>query len=119
MSMRFHVISSDQRKILTLLLIVEDLDKDKDGDNINFIKIYDRPMYAAKMNGKPYSVMRDGYPGEEEHYFEIKYPANASTALVPHKHESPDDYSDDDFFEINNLSASFQQLMSNYTFLLR
>jgi len=75
-------MSSDQRKILTLLLIVEDLDKDKDGDNINFIKIYDRPMYAAKMNGKPYSVMRDGYPGEEEHYFEIKYPANASTALV-------------------------------------
>lgn len=73
-------------------------DLDKDGDNINFIKIYDRPMYAAKMNGKPYSVMRDGYPGEEEHYFEIKYPANASTALVPHKHESPDDYSDDDFF---------------------
>lgn len=94
-------------------------DLDKDGDNINFIKVYDRPMYAARMNGKPFSVMRDGYPGEEEHYFEIKYPVNESAALAPHKHESPDNYFDDDFFEINNQSASFQQLMSNYTFLLR
>ncbi len=101
----------------TTLNIVKDLDKD--GDNIDFVKVYDRPMYTARMNGKPVSVMRDGYPGEEEHYFEIKYPANASAALEPHKHESPDDYSDDDFFEINNQSASFQQLMSNYTFLLR
>jgi hypothetical protein len=40
-------------------------------------------------------------------------------AVAPHKHVSPDDYSDDDFFEINNQSAAFQKLMNNYTFVLR
>jgi len=91
---------------------------DKDGDYIDFINVYGRPMYAARMQGKPYSVMRDGYPGQGEQYFEIEYPVNASAAVAPHKHESPDDYSDDDFFEINNQSVAFQQLMNNYTFVL-
>ena len=94
-------------------------DLDKDGDNINFVNIYGRPLYQAKMNGKPISVMRRGYPGQEEQYFEVKYPANASAEVAPHKHESPVEYFDDDFFEIYNKSTSFQQLMSNYTFLLR
>mmetsp|Transcript_29222 Transcript_29222/g.47377 ORF Transcript_29222/g.47377 Transcript_29222/m.47377 type:complete len:174 (-) Transcript_29222:136-657(-) len=71
------------------------------------------------MNGKPISVMRRGYPGQEEQYFEVKYPVNASAEVAPHKHESPVEYFDDDFFEIYNKSTSFQQLMSNYTFLLR
>eukprot|EP00986_Skeletonema_menzelii_P019098 scaffold27063_cov200-Skeletonema_menzelii.AAC.2 len=101
----------------TTLKIVKDLDKD--GDNINFVNIYGRPLYQAKMNGKPISVMRRGYPGQEEQYFEVKYPANASAEVAPHKHESPVEYFDDDFFEIYNKSTSFQQLMSNYTFLLR
>jgi len=94
-------------------------DLDKDGDNIDFVNVYGRPMYAARMQGKPYSVMRDGYPGKEEKYFEIEYPMNVSAAVAPHKHESPDDYSDDDFFEVNSQSAAFLQLMNNYTFLLR
>jgi hypothetical protein len=100
----------------TTFSIVKDLDTDD--NNIDFINVYGRPMYAARMQGKPYSVMRDGYPGQEEQYFEIEYPVNASAAVGPHKHKSPDDYSDDDFFEINNQSAAFRQLMNNYTFLL-
>jgi hypothetical protein len=94
-------------------------DLDKDGDNIDFVNVYGRPMYAARMQGKPFSVMRYGYPGSEEQFFEVDYPVNASATVEPHKHKSPDDYSDDDFFEINNQSVAFQQLMRNYTFLLR
>ena len=101
----------------TTLQIVKDLDKD--GDNINFVSVYGSPIYSAKMEGVPYGVMRDGFPGEEDKYFEVVHPENASVAVGPHKHTSPDDYSDDDFFEINNKSTAFQKLMTNYTFLLR
>lgn len=101
----------------TTFSIVKDLDKD--GDNIDFVNVYGRPMYAARMQGKPFSVMRYGYPGSEEQFFEVDYPVNASATVEPHEHKSPDDYSDDDFFEINNQSVAFQQLMHNYTFLLR
>ena len=71
------------------------------------------------MQGKPFGVMRDGYPGKEGNYFEVEYPANASEIVAPHNHINPDDYGDDDFFEINNASEAFQELMKNYTFLLR
>jgi len=101
----------------TTLSVVKDLDQDD--DSINFVAVYGRPMYKRRMQGKPYSLMRDGYPGEKEQYFKVEYPANASAAVAPHKHNNPDNYEDDDFFEINNKSAAFQQLMKNYTFLLR
>ena len=111
-----EVIRSEKDRNTTLK-IVKDLDKD--GDNIDFVSLYGHPMYVANMKGKPYSVMRDGYPGESDQYFEVEYPVNTSIAVAPHKHESPDDYQDDDFFEINNKSVAFQQLVTNYTFLLR
>eukprot|EP00984_Skeletonema_dohrnii_P010533 scaffold4109_cov101-Skeletonema_dohrnii-CCMP3373.AAC.2 len=101
----------------TTLNIVKDLDQD--GDSITFVSVYGRPIYSAKMQGKPYSLMRDGYPGQEEQYFAVEYPVNASVAVAPHKHNEPDQYDDDDFFEINNQSVAFQTLMKNYTFLLR
>jgi hypothetical protein len=101
----------------TTLSVVKDLDQD--GDSIDFVAVYGRPMYKTRMQGKPYSLMRDGYPGEEEQYFKVEYPANASATVAPHKHKNPDSNEDDDFFQINNQSAAFQQLMKNYTFLLR
>eukprot|EP00984_Skeletonema_dohrnii_P035952 scaffold36362_cov155-Skeletonema_dohrnii-CCMP3373.AAC.6 len=111
-----EVIRSEKDRNTTLK-IVKDLDKDS--DNIDFVSVYGHPMYAARMKGKPYSVMRDGYPGESDQYFEVEYPVNASMAVAPHKHESLDEYQDDDFFEINNKSLAFQKLVTNYTFLLR
>lgn len=94
-------------------------DNDQDGDSINFVNVYGRPMYYARMSGKPYSLMRDGYPGTADKYFEVEYPAGASGTVAPHKHNNPDDYSDDDFFEIMNEKVAFQELMKNYTFVLR
>ena len=76
-------------------------------------------MYTARMQGKPYGLMRHGYPGEEERYFEVDSPVNASVIVPPHKHPNPDDFSDDDFFQINNKSVAFQNLLKNYTFVLR
>jgi hypothetical protein len=101
----------------TTLTIVKD--NDQDGDSINFVNVYGRPMYYARMSGKPYSLMRDGYPGTADKYFEVEYPAGVSGTVAPHKHNNPDDYSDDDFFEIMNEKVAFQELMKNYTFVLR
>ena len=101
----------------TTLAVVKDYDKD--GDSIDFVAVYGRPMYSVMMQGKPYSLMRDGYPGQEEKYFTVDYPVIASVTIAPHKHNNPDRYDDDDFFEISNQSVAFQQLMKNYTFLLR
>ena len=110
-----NTIRSEKDSNITLNIVK---DPDKDGDNIDFVNVYGRPMYATRMQGKPFGLMRDGYPGETEHYFEVEYPHNASEIVAPHKHNNPDDYSDDDFFEIHNQSVAFQQLMKNYTFLL-
>mmetsp|Transcript_16833 Transcript_16833/g.27649 ORF Transcript_16833/g.27649 Transcript_16833/m.27649 type:complete len:517 (+) Transcript_16833:850-2400(+) len=106
-----------EKDVNTTLEIVRDFDQDD--DSIDFVVVYGRPMYAARMQGKPYSLMRDGYPGQEEQYFKVEHPINASVAVVPHKHNTPDGYDDDDFFEIANQTLAFQQLMKNYTFLLR
>ena len=108
-----------EKDVNTTLEIVRDFDQD--GDSIDFVQVYGRPMYSARMQGKPYGLMRDGYwpPDQGEQYFTVDYPVNASTAVAPHKHNNPDGYEDDDFFEIANQTVAFQQLMKNYTFVLR
>lgn len=111
-----NTIRSEKDSNITLNIVK---DPDKDGDNIDFVNVYGRPMYATRMQGKPFGLMRDGYPGETEQYFEVEHPYNGSEIVAPHKHNNPDDYSDDDFFEIHNQSVAFQQLMKNYTFLLK
>jgi len=101
----------------TTLQIVKDLDKD--GDSIDFVAVYSRPIYSVMMQGKPYGLMRDGYPGQEEKYFMVEDSVNSSVTIAPHKLKHPDNYDDDDFFDISNKTLAFQELMKNYTFLLR
>ena len=75
--------------------------------------------------GKPYGLLRLGYPSDDDEYFDVEYPSNSSGTtdevedLPPHKHFHPDFFSDDDFFEVNNKTDDFQELMKNYTFVLR
>ena len=59
-------------RVHTALDIVQDFDQD--GDTIDFVAVYGRPKYVSKMSGKPYSLMRDCYPGKEEQYFHVEYP---------------------------------------------
>ena len=67
------------------------------GKPSSYEAIYGRPMYVIDdMSGKPASLLRLGYTD----YFN-----NGRFT--------------DDFFQYNNESSSFQELMTNYTFVLR
>ncbi|KAL7531293.1 hypothetical protein ACHAXR_003958, partial [Thalassiosira sp. AJA248-18] len=77
----------------TMLTILQDKN---DEEGVTFVEEYSRPMYVINnMTGKPFSLMRDGYPDDD------------------------DSLTDDDFFEVNNSTTEFQELMKNYTFVLR
>ncbi len=74
-------------------------------------------MYVMQGTGKPYSLLRLGYPEGDEH-FNVEYPDDVGD-LPLHKHYHPEFFQDDDFFELNNKTAEFQDLLKNYTFVLR
>ncbi len=90
-------------------------------DEVDFVEVYQRPVYVIhNLSQKPYSLLRLGYPEGDEHY-DLEYPNEAEVAgdLPLHKHYHSGYFEDDDFFELNNQTKGFQQLMQNYTFVLR
>ncbi len=73
------------------------------------------------MTGKPYSLLRFGYPEIGEEYFEIEYYNSTRNAvgegdLPLHKHNEPASFLDDDFFEQSIIQ---EKLDKNYTFALQ
>lgn len=72
------------------------------------------------MTGKPYSLLRLGYPAVGEEYFEIEYVNSTSAGdegeLPLHKHKDPAFFMDDDFFEQGVIK---EKLDDNYTFALQ
>ena len=75
--------------------------------------------YSENMSGKPYNLLRLGYPEDGNEYFNISYPNGSTGVLEPHKHYHNAFFTDDDFFEINNTTEAYQDLLKNYTFVLR
>ena len=79
-------------------------------------------MYTIEnLSGKPYSLLRLGYPEDDTHY-KIDYPNSTGDGdIATHKHFHPAFFEDDDFFEQNNVTTKpgFQTLLQNYTFVLR
>eukprot|EP00804_Cyclotella_cryptica_P006488 CCRYP_012786-RC/>CCRYP_012786-RC protein AED:0.10 eAED:0.10 QI:1112/0.72/0.91/1/0.81/0.83/12/549/753 len=110
------VASKDNKTALTIM-------KDFADDTVDFVEIYGRPTYFARnMAGKPYGLLRYGYPDDDDEYFDVFYNSTiidgGNSELVPHKHLDRDDFGDDDFFRVNNATSSFQELLRNYTFVL-
>eukprot|EP00804_Cyclotella_cryptica_P006522 CCRYP_012789-RB/>CCRYP_012789-RB protein AED:0.24 eAED:0.24 QI:253/1/1/1/0.71/0.8/15/71/708 len=108
--------SKDNRTSLTLM-------KDFNDDTVDFVEIYGRPTYIARnMTDKPFGLLRYGYPDDDDEYFSVFYNSTiidgGNSELVPHKHFHRDDFGDDDFFQVNNSTSSFQELLTNYTFVL-
>ncbi len=70
------------------------------------------------MTGKPYSLLRFGYPEIGEEYFEIEYynSTHAEEDLPLHKHNESALFLDDDFFEQSIIQ---EKLDKNYTFALQ
>lgn len=72
------------------------------GNPSDFVAVYGRPVFEIiNMSGKPTSLLRLAHPDIE-----------AGTDGVR------DDYFSDDFFQYNNRSTGFQELLKNYTFVL-
>ena len=73
------------------------------------------------MQGKPYSLLRLGYPDDDDEYFEVQQNSTIDGVgyTAPHKHRHSEFFLDDDFFETNNKSTAFQNLLQNYSFVLR
>ena len=94
----------------------------EEDNDVGFREVYGRPVYTADgMTGRPYSLMRLGHPDDDAKYFNVTYPhssADGVDATSPHKHFHPEFFEDDDFFEVNNKSDIFQELLENYTFIL-
>ena len=105
------------------------------------MQVYGRPMYLRRdMSGKPFSFLRLGFPDDDAEYFDTisiehntpEYLARLSghdaehfntssingSALTPHKHDTPEYFTDDDFFQQNNITAAFAELLQNYTLRL-
>mmetsp|Transcript_22209 Transcript_22209/g.45394 ORF Transcript_22209/g.45394 Transcript_22209/m.45394 type:complete len:708 (+) Transcript_22209:228-2351(+) len=111
-----QTIRSEKSRNFTLELL-----GDKQDDEVNFVEVYGRPMYRVNnLQGVPYSVLRLGFPDDDDVHFDVQHKQNSMIAtLPPHKHYDPDYFLDDDFFETNNRSTAFQKLLENYTFVLR
>jgi len=96
--------------------------KDAYDTNVDFVEVYGRPMYVAhNLTGKPYGLLRFGYPDDDDNYFEVEYNSTISdgkSAVTPHKHLHPEFFEDDDFFQLNNVTPAFHELLKNYTFIL-
>lgn len=76
-------------------------------------------MYVIhNMTGKPNSLLRFGFPDVGTEYFEIEYPEDeGNEGDVPlHKHDEPNFFLDDDFFQQNTVE---EILDKNYTFVLQ
>jgi len=117
------VIRSEKDNTTTLSLLGDALD-----DEVDFVEVYGRPVYVINnMRGKPFSLLRLGYPADGDQYYNVEYPNSTGTNstgtvgvgnLAPHKHHHDGFFEDDDFFEQND-SPGFQKLLSNYSFVLQ
>lgn len=67
---------------------------DADHQGNNFVKVYGHPKYVANMQGKPDGLLRKGDIND-------------------------DAFEDDDFFDIHMQQEPFQELIKNYTFVLK
>lgn len=109
-----NVIRSEKDNTTTLELLGDQYDEEGE----DFVEVYGRPMYVINnLSGKPYSLLRLTYPDDDDEYYNVDYP-NSTGTLSSHKHVHPDFFTDDDFFEVNNETSEFQQLLRNYTFVL-
>jgi hypothetical protein len=100
----------------TTLQLLKDTN-DPQGED--FVEVYGRPMYVIRdLQGKPYSLLRLGYPNDGPQYFNITYPNDTTDGVVAHKHYHDSFFEDDDFFEVNN-STEDQELYKNYTFVVK
>lgn len=81
--------------------------KDTYDTNVDFVEVYGRPMYVAhNLTGKPYGLLRFGYPDDDDNYFEVEYNSTISdgqSAVTPHKHLHPEFFEDDDFFQCKSI----------------
>lgn len=110
-----NAIRTEKDKNITLELL-EDPD-DPQGED--FVENYGRPMYVMRnLSGKPYNLLRLGYPEDGKEYFNITY-ANQIGNFTPHKHYHDSFFEDDDFFKMKNSTGEFSELLQNYTFVLR
>lgn len=110
------MIRSEKDRNATLQLLSDY--NDEEGED--FVEVYGRPMYYSEnMSGKPYNLLRLRYPENGNEYFNISYPIGSTGVLEPHKHYHDAFFTDDDFFEINNTTEAYQDLLKNYTFVLR
>mmetsp|Transcript_20385 Transcript_20385/g.58971 ORF Transcript_20385/g.58971 Transcript_20385/m.58971 type:complete len:591 (-) Transcript_20385:139-1911(-) len=114
-----EVIRSEKDSTTTLTLLADPNDE----EGTKFVESYGRPVYVIdNMSGKPFSLMRLTYPDDDDQYFDIQYSNTndgAKNTVGEHKHYHPEFFADDDFFEVNNQTEAFQDLMKNYTFVLR
>jgi hypothetical protein len=97
------------------------LSKDLKDENVDFVETYRRPTYLARnLAGKPYGLLRYGYPDDDDAYYNVFYDSAVTdgSELVSHKHFHAEAFADDDFFQVNNETSSFQELLKNYTFVL-
>lgn len=115
-----EVIRSEKGNTTTLKLLGDP--DDEEGED--FVEVYGRPMYVIEnLSDKPYGLLRLTHPDDDDKYFNVEYPDSTETDgvgdLVSHKHFHLDSFSDDDFFQLNNQTAEFSQLLKNYTVVLR
>ncbi|KAL7551942.1 hypothetical protein ACHAWF_015151 [Thalassiosira exigua] len=113
------VIRSEKDTAATLDLLGDP--NDEEGED--FVEVYGRPMYVrSNMTGKPLEFLRLTYPDDDGEHFDIEYQnstvPNDVQVLVPHKHNAPEFFTDDDFFEQNNQTAEYAKLLQNYTFII-
>jgi len=93
-----------------------DLVPDPYDDEVDFLEVYGRPVYVRyNMTGKPHSFLGLTRLEDDEH-FNVEHPS--SVGLVPNQHVEADSLADDDFFQLNNETVEFQELLKNYTFVL-
>ena len=100
--------------------ILEDDGKDDgfyEGSNLKVVMLYGRPVYAALMKGTPCGLMRFGSKCDGDQYFSNVFMSNATGEMEPHGHY--DFIENDDIIRVNENSSSFQELLKNYTFVLR
>jgi len=95
---------------------------DDDDNEVHFLEIYGRPVYFRRnMAGKPFFLpFQEAHPDNSDGHFNVKYPTSMSDGgdLLPHKQFESNSLADDDFFQLDNASVKFQELLKNYTFVL-
>lgn len=112
-----EVISSEKDRSTTLHL----LEDEEDPEGQEFVEVYGHPVYVMRnVSGKPYNLLRLGYPADDQKHFNVSYPNGViDGSVMSHRHYHDSFFLDDDFFEKNNSSENFQELLKQYDVILR